>query len=445
MLENIRNKLAIGFAAGLWFLSAWLVVGHEVVPFSPLFSLLLLYVSAIGLGWIVTIFKVPRLIGMLISGVVIVNVSPAQVPSTWSAIFRLLALALILLRGGLGMDTAALKATASTTLLLCFVPAVCETIAITILAYFLIGLPFLWSMMLGFGISAISPAVVVPILLNLQEAGYGVEKGIPTMILAASGLDDVLGVTGFTIIASIIFSTSQSLVMDILQAPIEIIAGILIGLIVGVTIATFNVKFKIEKEELFQICMSASAATILSAYRLRFQGAGALAVMVCGCVVANNSDVRDVEYLNTMAKKLWETVGEPLLFVLVGATVLLENIDSQSILFGILVICIALIPRSAGAFVSTMGAGFTMKERIFICISWLPKATVQAAMASIPLDLALQSSEPNFIEIRYSYQVLSVLVLSIFITAPVGAFLVQLFGTELLEKKSQISEVVVEI
>ena len=210
------------------------MIVHEVA------TLTLLFITAILGGKVASRFRMPPLLGMLIAGFTLSNVPGdllAALPDNWVVVLRLLALTVILLRAGLGIDLVALQRLRTAFFSLAFLPNLTEAVTVAAVSSFLFDLPLLWGLLLGFVISAVSPAVVVPSLLDLQQKGYGVAKGIPTMVLAAASFDDVISITGFGVCLSLLFGgqAGGDLTENILRAPIEIGIGLGVGSFVGLT------------------------------------------------------------------------------------------------------------------------------------------------------------------------------------------------------------------
>lgn len=425
-------------AVAIGYLFLWIVFQEQVLPGSSAFTLIILCMVGTVFSLAIEKLGFPGLFGSLLAGVFVSNGCNLRISQSWSSTIRLAALGVILLRSGLGLEWGKLKESALGTLLLSCLPAFSETICAALLTYAFLGLPWLWCFMLGFGLSAISPAVIVPSMLSLQAEGYGEAKGVTTMILAAAGLDDIVGVTGFTVLSGFIGS-SQSLVLSIMKAPIEIVGGVVSGSVVGLVCAHLFEFVDITRYRAvhFAIMTIIACSLVLGLSLINLKGAGALGAIVFGFVISSNSPPEMNLALKEDLKWFWKSIVQNLLFSLIGATIIFSDLDGNSIGFGILIILISLIPRATAAYFSVYCTTLNHSERLFVSFAWLPKATVQAAVASIPLDIVNSNDSLGSDDRRKAYQILSILVLSIFLTAPLGAMLVKTYGPLLLSKQEE--------
>jgi len=427
----------------LAFMVGWLLLGKYILPPHPTFTLVVLFLLATALGRLLDYMKVVGLLGMLVAGLIVRNGFSLSFDPKWSSNIRLIALAIILLSGGLGLKWDRLKAAGSTTLLLAFVPAPAEALAVAIVAHFLLGMPFLWSFLLGFGLAAVSPAVVVPIMIKFIQRGLGTDKRIPTIIIAASGVDDILGVTGFTILVGYL-GTPPDLVWTILKPPLEIIGGILVGVSVGY-LCTKVFKFTNIFEHPFVhffVTVSTAAAMMLGGSHVHAKAAGALAVLIYGMTLSFRQPTKQ-KALRKYIQALWKRLAMPLLFSLIGEAILCSELHWLSVGYGVVIIFVGLVFRSAAAYTAVSASTLTHKERLYVALAWMPKATVQAVMASLPLDVVGDSGNDQ--DVRYARQILSILALSIFLTAPTAAFIIERLGPVMLHQKEETSEVEVEL
>ncbi|XP_029331176.1 sodium/hydrogen exchanger 9B1 isoform X2 [Mus caroli] len=247
--QGTINKTITDGAAliALWTL-LWALIGQEVLPGGNLFGLVVIFYSAFLGGKILEVIRIPvvpplpPLIGMLLAGFIIRNVPIiyefVHIPTSWSSALRNTALTIILVRAGLGLDPQALKHLKGVCLRLSFGPCFLEACSAALFSHFIMNFPWQWGFLLGFVLGAVSPAVVVPNMLMLQENGYGVEKGIPTLLVAASSMDDIVAITGFNTFLSIVFS-SGSVISNILSSLRDVLIGVLVGIVMGVFVQYF--------------------------------------------------------------------------------------------------------------------------------------------------------------------------------------------------------------
>ena len=339
-----------------------------------------------------------------------------------SAELRQIALVIILTRAGLSLDITDLKKVGRPAVLMCFVPACVEILGTIILAPLLLGITVLEAAITGSVIAAVSPAVVVPRMIRLIEEGYGKKNGIPQLILAGASVDDVFVIVVFTALTSLA-STGTVSVVSFLQIPVSILLGILIGAGVGQLLVWFFKRFHMRDS--VKILMILSISFLLLELQNRLEEivpiSGLLAIMSVGMVIKQSYGALAVR-LSGKYNKLW-VAAEVFLFVLVGATVDLKYALAAGA-FAILLVIGALIFRMLGVVLSLVKTKLTKKERIFCMVAYTPKATVQAAIGSIPLSMGLPCGQI----------VLTVAVLSILITAPFGAICIDNLYKKLLEK-----------
>ena len=381
-------------------------------------SLALIFLVGLAMAAIVQQLKLPRIIGMLITGIV---VGPYVLdwldPSilSISADLRQMALIIILLKAGLSLNLSDLKKVGRPAVMMSFVPASFEILGYVLLAPRLLGVTVMEAAVMGAVLGAVSPAVVVPRMVNLMETGYGTKQGIPQMILAGASCDDIFVIVLFTTFTGMAQGGTPK-VMDFANIPISIVLGVALGAGVGWLLSSF-----FETAYAHRHCVRNSTKVIvvlgvsftLMAVETWLEGvvsvSGLLAVVSMACVVKIKSPTSVSQRLSEKFGKLW-IAAEVLLFVLVGAAV-----DVRYTLgaggAAVLMIACALLFRAVGVCLCVAGTKLTRKERLFCVIAYLPKATVQAAIGSVPLAMGL-SCGPI---------VLSVAVLGILITAPLGA------------------------
>ena len=391
-----------------------------------LFSLTLIFLSGIILGSIFNRLKLPQLIGMLLTGIILgpylLNLLDPKILSI-SADLRQIALIIILTRAGLNLDINDLKKVGRPAVLMCFLPATFEILGMIILAPKFLGLGLLDSAILGTVIAAVSPAVVVPKMLKLMEEAYGRDRSIPQLIMAGASVDDVFVIVLFTSFIGLA-STGSFSMLNLIKIPTSILFGISVGFLCAVLVIYLFKKIHIRDS--LKVIIILNISFLLVTFEHSLTGiigfSGLLAIMSIGTGIQAKNTMLS-KRMSIKYSKLWIT-AEVMLFVLVGATVNIKYALGASIP-AILLIITVLIFRMAGVFLCLVGTSLSYRERLFCMIAYCPKATVQAAIGSIPLSMGLPSG--NII--------LTVAVLSILITAPLGAFAIDISYKKLLLKK----------
>jgi len=391
-----------------------------------LFSLTLIFLSGIILGSIFNRLKLPQLIGMLLTGIILgpylLNLLDPKILSI-SADLRQIALIIILTRAGLNLDINDLKKVGRPAVLMCFVPATFEILGMIIFAPKFLGLGLLDSAILGTVIAAVSPAVVVPKMLKLMEEGYGTDRSIPQLIMAGASVDDVFVIVLFTSFIGLASNGTFSM-LNLIKIPTSIFFGIFIGFLCAILLIYLFRKIHIRDS--LKIIIILNISFLLVTFEHSLTGiigfSGLLAIMSIGTGIQAKNTILS-KRLSVKYSKLW-IAAEVMLFVLVGATVNIKYALGASIP-AILLIMTVVVFRMAGVFLCLLGTSLSYKERLFCMIAYCPKATVQAAIGSIPLSMGLSSG--NII--------LTVAVLSILITAPLGAFAIDISYKKLLKKE----------
>lgn len=379
-------------------------------------SLSLVFLLGMLLSWAFQKIRLPGLLGMLLTGMILgpyaLNMLDGSILGI-SADLRQIALIIILTRAGLSLDIQDLKKVGRPAVLMCFVPACFEIIGMILLAPRLLGISILDAAIMGAVVGAVSPAVIVPKMLNLMEKGYGVKKSIPQLILAGASVDDVFVIVMFTAFTGLAQGGTFS-PASILSIPVSIGTGIVAGGLAGVLLALFFRKVHIRDSAKVVILLSISFLMIELENRLKgyVPFSGLLAVMSIG-IALQKKRYEAAARLSVKYSKLW-VAAEVLLFVLVGATVdisyaMKAGAAAVILIFGVLIF------RMAGVFFCLLGTDINRKERLFCMIAYMPKATVQAAIGGVPLAMGLGCGKI----------VLTVAVLAILITAPLGAFEVE--------------------
>ena len=390
-----------------------------------LLSIALILLVGMSKGWLCRKMKLPGLLGMLATGIVLgPYVLDLLDPSILgiSAELRKIALIIILTRAGLGLDLSGLKKIGRPAVLMCFVPASFELFGMLLLAPKLMGLSILEAAVMGAVLAAVSPAVVVPRMVKLMDEGYGVKEGIPQLILAGASVDDVYVIVLFSTFTGMMQGTGASAIRFI-NIPVSILLGIAIGLGIGVLLAYFFQKIHMRDTSKVLIILSISfLLVVLEDYLATpITFSALIAVMFIGIGLQRKREVV-AKRLSAKYGKLW-VAAEVFLFVLVGATVNIGYIGKVGIK-ALIVIAGALVFRMFGVLVCLLGTEIKGKERMFTMLAYTPKATVQAAIGGIPLALGFACGE----------SVLAVSVLAIVLTAPLGAFAIDLTYKKFLKK-----------
>lgn len=390
-----------------------------------LLSIALILLVGMSMGWLCRKMKLPGLLGMLATGIVLgPYVLDLLDPSILgiSAELRKIALIIILTRAGLGLDLSGLKKIGRPAVLMCFVPASFELFGMLLLAPKLMGLSILEAAVMGAVLAAVSPAVVVPRMVKLMDEGYGVKEGIPQLILAGASVDDVYVIVLFSTFTGMMQGTGASAIRFI-NIPVSILLGIAIGLGIGVLLAYFFQKIHMRDTSKVLIILSISfLLVVLEDYlAIPITFSALIAVMFIGIGLQRKREVV-AKRLSAKYGKLW-VAAEVFLFVLVGATVNIGYIGKVGIK-ALIVIAGALVFRMFGVLVCLLGTEIKGKERMFTMLAYTPKATVQAAIGGIPLSLGFACGE----------SVLAVSVLAIVLTAPLGAFAIDLTYKKFLKK-----------
>ena len=393
-----------------------------------LLSISLILIVGMSMGWICRKIKLPSLLGMLITGIVlgpyVLNMLDEGILGI-SAELRKIALIIILTRAGLGLDVSGLKKIGRPALLMCFVPASFEILGIILLAPVLMGMKVLEAAVLGAVLAAVSPAVVVPRMVRLMDEGYGTKEGIPQLILAGASVDDVYVIVLFSTFVGMMQGEGAS-VVSFVNIPISIMLGIAIGMSLGILLSVYFKKVHIRDTIKVLIILSISLLLVVAEDGLTtpITFSALIAIMFIG-IGLQQKRAQVAKRLSVKYGKLW--VGaEVFLFVLVGATVNIQYLGKVGFR-ALVLIAGALLFRMIGVFVCLIGTKLSRKERLFVMLAYTPKATVQAAIGGMPLALGFACGET----------VLTVAVLAIVLTAPLGAFTIDLTYKKILSKAAE--------
>lgn len=393
--------------------------------FFMLMSFAVILLTGMLLGHIFSRLRLPSLLGMILTGIILgpccLNFIDRSVLDI-SAELRQVALVIILTRAGLSLNISDLKKAGRPALMMCAVPATFEIVGTVLFAPVLFGVSYAEAALIGSVLAAVSPAVVVPRMIKIMNEHYGTDKQIPQIILAGASADDVYVIVLFTSFAAVVAGNGAS-ASDFVQIPTSILLGIVLGAAVGAALNLFFKKAHIRDSAKVIIMLSVSFLIMaLQDYTENsVRVSGLIAVMASGMTLLALNEER-AKRLSVKYNKLW--VGaEILLFVLVGAAVNLDSVTEFGMRAVVMLIA-AMVFRMTGVFVSLIKTKLSMKERLFCMLAYTPKATVQAAIGAVPLTMGLECGN----------LVLSAAVLAIIITAPFGAFMIDLTYKKLLIK-----------
>lgn len=393
-----------------------------------LFSLSLILIIGFSLSGILNRLKIPGLLGMIVTGILlgpyVLNLISRDILEI-STDLREIALIVILMRAGLSIDMSDLKKVGRPAVLMCFIPATFEIMAVTFLAPILFKVSYIEAAIMGTVLAAVSPAVIVPRMLHLMESGYGKEKRIPQLIMAGASVDDVYVIVLFTAFMGM-YQGQGFTASTLLSVPISIAMGLLLGVLAGVLLV--KVFKRLHMRDTIKVLIILSIGFIFVSLESQLKPylpvSGLLAVMALGGTILKLHGVLAKRLMGKFSK-IW--VGaEMMLFVLVGAAVDIGYLSDAGVK-SVLLVLGALVLRVIGVNLSLLKTKLTYKERLFCSIAYLPKATVQAAIGAIPLSAGVASGNT----------ILSVAVLAILLTAPIGAIGVDFSYKKLLTRSNQ--------
>lgn len=390
-----------------------------------LLNLAVIIITALLLSTFFEKLRLPGLLGMIAAGVILGGngydfICP-QVTHISSEL-RTAALIVILIRAGLGINRDTLNRIGIPALKMSFIPCIAEGATIIGISYFLLDFTIVQGGVLAFILAAVSPAVIVPQMLELKEMGFGKNKQVPTLVLAGASIDDVFAITIFGAFVCLSQGKTESITAMLLNIPFSIFNGVVIGLLLGLALVKIFSKFDIRDTKKVMLFMI-TAILFHSIEEMKlFPLASLLGIMAMGFVILEKNE-QVAKRLATRFNKIW-VVAEVLLFVMIGAEVDIKVIGGAG-LVGLAVILIGLIGRSLGVWIALYGSPLNNREKTFCTLAYLPKATVQAAIGSIPLSLGLDHGE----------LILAIAVLSIIVTAPIGAISIRMTSSKLLDKQ----------
>ncbi|MFZ0131289.1 MAG: cation:proton antiporter [Desulfobacterales bacterium] len=395
------------------------------------FSIAVIILLGLGSDYLFRRLRLPGLVGMLLAGILVGPyildlISPATMAV--SGDFRKIALIVILLRAGFELRRDTLNRVGRAALLMSTVPAVFEILGVMWVAPRLLGISLLDAALLGSVLGAVSPAVVVPLMIDFMDRGRGTRKGIPTLVLGASSVDDVFVIVLFTIFLGMYGGGEVNIWARLAQIPVSIVLGIAIGLVPGFILLKLFQKYdwRPPKRTIVVLGVAIFLTWLESVTERWVPVASLLGVMAIGFIILEKSEPI-AHLISQKLKKLW-VFAELLLFVLVGAQVNI-HVAWKAGVAGAAVIFTGLVFRSIGTYLSLFGTPFTVREKLFCVVAYIPKATVQAAIGAVPLAAGIAAGEV----------ILAVAVLSILITAPLGAVGILLVGEKVLDHGERLS------
>ncbi|NDY42416.1 sodium:proton antiporter [Dissulfurirhabdus thermomarina] len=388
-------------------------------------SIALVILLGLGGDWLFRRLRMPGLVGMLLVGILagpyVLGLMAPEMMQV-SGDFRKIALIVILLRAGFELRRDTLNRVGRTALLMSAVPAVFEIVGVTLVAPHLLGISTLEAAILGCILGAVSPAVVVPLMIDFMDRGRGAKKGIPTLVLAASSVDDVFVIVLFTIFLGMYGGGEVNVWAKLAEVPVSVALGIVAGVVPGYLLYRLFERYDLRppRKTLVVLGVAIALTWVEKALEGRVPVASLLGVMAIGFVILEKAEPI-AHQISQKLKKLW-VFAELLLFVLVGAQVNV-HVAWQAGLAGTAVILAGLVFRSVGTYLSLLGTPLTPRERLFTVVAYVPKATVQAAIGAVPLAAGVASGE----------LILAVAVLSILLTAPTGAAAIMFLGERILD------------
>ncbi|KAK0163025.1 hypothetical protein PV327_006739 [Microctonus hyperodae] len=418
----------------------YVIIGKDAGPGGPLFSLASLAIAAHFGGWLFSLTTLPALIGMLLTGIIMQNSGLVHTDGYSGVVknLRKIALVIILTRAGLDLDPNALKKQKITMPKLGLVPWIIEAGLVAVTTTYILGLPWIWSFLIGSVIAAVSPAVVVPCLFRLRAKGYGVAKGIPTLIIAIAGIDDAASVAIFGIVKSVMFS-HDALWYQILQGPIAIIGGLGFGILWGCL-----AKYVPEKGDPFMVplrvlmLLGGGLIAVFGSEAIELGGAGPLAVVAAAfvsCYFWQEDGWQVDDNPVAISFEIFWMIFEPILFGVTGTQIKIDELEGETVYLSIGCLLIGIILRMIGTILVSVGSKLNLKEKIFIALACMAKATVQAALGPVTLD-EIDKNDPD--QLRYAETTLNLCVLSILLTAPTGAIIMSISGPKLLTKTAEL-------
>ncbi|KAJ8968681.1 hypothetical protein NQ314_002172, partial [Rhamnusium bicolor] len=435
--RQFSRIVSLAFIGTFSWCILYAIVGDTAAPpDGVLFQLIILSICSYIGGWLMSLTTFPALVGMLLTGILFQNVNIVDINESFAEITKEIghgALVIILIRAGLDLDPVALKRLTFTVLKLSLIPFIVEAGAITVLSRYFLEIAWSYAVLLGSIIAAVSPAVVVPCLFRLRSKGYGVAKGIPTLIIAVASIDDAASVAVFGIIKGIMFSDS-SLTSNMIFGPLSIIGGIGFGVVWGILCS-----FVPERNDPFMtpfrilLLLTGGMAAVFGSELIGYGGAGPLGCVAAAFVAMACWSKQGWEIDENPAATAFEIfwlVIQPILFGYTGARIKFNELDGSVVSISLGILVGAVLLRILSTILIGFGCKLNLKEKVFVSISWMCKAIVQAALGPVALTMVEHGTE----EYVYAEKILTTCILSIIVTAPTGALLTTLLGPHLLTK-----------
>jgi NhaP-type Na+/H+ or K+/H+ antiporter len=390
-----------------------------------LFNLAVIILAAMLLYWVFEWLRLPGIIGMIIAGILLGPGTFDVISSSWlqySGDIRNAALIVILLRAGLGIERKIINNDAGTILKLGTIPALLECSVIVLTTHFMLSMAWFDAVILGVIITSVSPAIIVPQMLELRKRVKNCT--LPSLLLAGAMIDNIFILTIFGVLLVFISGAAVDISQILLGLPISIIIGICVGALAGLTLACiFNTFLIRDTRKVIIFIFTAIILAKLNSIPHILPLAGVIGIMMMAFVLLERANVIAHRIADKIGK-IW-ILAEIILFVLIGASINLSSLWQVGIV-GVVVIILGLFGRVLGVIISLYGKKYNRSEKVFSVMTFLPKATVQAALGALPLSLGMKSGE----------LILSIAVLSIIITAPVGAMLIKYYGGKLVDNRS---------
>lgn len=405
----------------------------------------------------------PKVLGMILSGILLSNLTKLDFNPFVSSLLRNIALTTILIEGGLGLDPLVLAQTSGLCLRLCFIPLITDTVVMGVLGRFVLGLPWVWSLMLGFILSAACAAIIVPAMMTLTRNNLGVQKGIPSILLAASSMDDVIAIAGFGVMLGFAFRVedvdpSQAnfygvQIWDMAKGPVEIMLGIAIGFFYGNFIGLLPFETLVhscESDEIdleyksrdiklvrLSLLLFGGLTSVFVSEGLNLSGIGPLSALTIAFFAGLR--LRKVTSTTELASSIdiiW-VLTKPFLFGLIGTEVVIASDDGSlevgyNIIYCVIVVVIGMLIRILATYLSLLGGTLDWREKLYISIAWLSKAAVQATIGPIALDYARKRNLTA--ETEYGRTVVLVSVIAVLLSAPIGTFCMKFLAERCLSE-----------
>jgi len=437
-------------------LVAGFMLRADMLPGGSAFALTVLFVLGTVSGYAAEKMRLPALIGMLVAGIIARNVGLIDgLDAKLSSLLRGLAVAVIMVRAGMGLDVKKLRENMILMLSLSVIPCLAEALGAGFFStQILDDFPLPWGMLLGFILSDVSPAVTTPLLLRLQDDNYGKAKGIPTILLAAGNVNSVLAIVGYGMCFSQVFPSDQPVWMIVMFGFLELIGGVIVGVLVGWIVSCERVWRGAQTPAArAAIALLCAALMIFGGKFIKKGGGGAIAALSAGATITaaqkkrgQEATLKPIDDIMTIA---WKNGGQTMLFSLLGGAIALSELTYDVLYLGATIVCVGIVFRviAVPIVLKACRSGWNTWELMFTAITWCPKATVQAALSTVALEFVEANIDPELYgEVVYHEQkkramlLLNVAVLSIVMTAPLFGALMGIFGPLWLERETESSD-----